>query len=155
MEQLNRPANLPTKKLKNSYKELIRGAADVIQELFVILLVIYLLLFLTETIWGKSVLSYLDLNHLLIAVIITGVISVLTRNDAKPMAGEHPGKRGIIFIITVGLVGAAIIWYKTQEIGWLSYVISIVSGSLIVLLLALIWRGEEGGEVEGENSQDN
>lgn len=157
MEQLNRLGNLPAKiKLKNRYiKELIGGAAAVIQELFVILLVTYLLLLLMETLWKESASSYLNLNHLLITVIITGVISVLTRHDAKPMAKEHLGKKGVIFIITIGLVGAIIIWYKTQEIGWLSYLISTVSGSIIVLLLALIWQGEEAGEIEGENSQDN
>ena len=50
-------------------------------------------------------------------------------------------------MICAGLTGAAIVWDKTKEIGWLSYVISVISGGLIVLLFMLVWR-EPDEEVE-------
>ncbi|MDP2729989.1 MAG: hypothetical protein Q8O55_05860 [Dehalococcoidales bacterium] len=144
-----------TKLVTKYIAKYIAQVAAFIQGLFVGLLVTYLLLILIESLWVKSVSPYLSLNLLLIEVIITGVISVLTYHDAKQAGGEHPDKKGIIFMITTGLVGAGIIWYKTQDIGWLSYVISIASGSLIVLLLAPIWRWDGAGEIEEEDSRDN
>jgi len=45
-----------------------------------------------------------------------------------------------------GVIGAIIIWYAIQGIGWLSYLISILGGALILLLsiLALEETEEQG-----------
>jgi hypothetical protein len=126
---------------------------DLVQALFPVLLITYLFLILLDTIFEGSVSSYLNLNHLLIAVIVVGVAAVVTApGKAEGVKGERLTVKSIFIIICAGFGGAAIIWYKTQEIGWLSYVISVVGGGLIVLLSMLIWRGDEE-ESEGENSQ--
>jgi len=52
-----------------------------------------------------------------------------------------------IFIIGAGILGFGIIYYKIQETGWLSYVISAMAGILIILLSILI--------LEDENDEDN
>lgn len=130
---------------------------ELVQALFGVLLITYLLLILLETIFDGSVSPYINLNHLLIIVIIVGVVAVLTA-PGKPesVRRERLTAKGILIIICAGIGGAAIIWYKTQEIGWLSYVISVVSGGLIVLLSMLIWRADDEEEKnEGENSQGN
>ena len=141
-------------RLTSKRSGVFRWILELVQALFPVLLTTYLFLILLETVFGGSVSSYINLNHLLIAVILAGVAAVLT---APPKAESAKGKRltakGIFMIICAGVAGAAIIWYKTQEIGWLSYVISAVSGGLIVLLSMLIWQGDEGGEGEGEDSQ--
>lgn len=135
-----------------------------VQALFPILLTTYLLLILLETIFEGSVSHYINLNQLLIIVIIVGVTAVLTvPGKAERAKGERLTTKGIFIIICAGIGGAVIIWYTTQEIGWLSYVISAVGGGLIVLLSMIIWRGaeetmeramRESGEKgnEGENS---
>jgi hypothetical protein len=53
------------------------------------------------------------------------------------------------------VVGAAVVWYQTRDLGWLSYVISPVAGILIVLLTLIIWQGPDEEESESENSPDN
>ncbi len=120
---------------------------ELVQTIFPILLITYLLLILLETIFEGSVSFYINLNHLLIIVIIVGVTAVLTApSKVESAKGEHLTAKSIFIIICAGIGGAAIMWYKTQEIGWLSYVLSVVGGGLIVLLSMLIWRGDEEAE---------
>lgn len=125
-----------------------KGAVKLVQQLFVTLLVTYLLLLLVETIWERSVSPYLNLNYLLIVLIVVGVVAVLTGPERGEEEWRRLGRRDIVIVICAGLTGAAIVWYKTKEIGWLSYVISVISGGLIVLLFMLVWR-EPDEEVEG------
>ena len=124
-----------------------KGAVKLVQQLFVTLLVTYLLLLLVETIWEKSVSAYLNLNYWLIVLIVVGVVAVLTGPERREEEGRRLGRRDIAIVICAGLTGAAIVWDKTKEIGWLSYVISVISGGLIVLLFMLVWR-EPDEEVE-------
>jgi len=227
----------------------IKGATELVQQLFVILLITFLLLLLVESIWERSVPPYFNLNYLLIAVIAVGLIAVLTRGEREeideaterhglgvttirgksvgepesggksvwedekevkprttyvwdhskkvwvkeiekpyvwdqskkawvkeiekptvekfstangsetrgsvPTSSEsvrakkgHLGRREIIMVVCAWLFVSAIMWYQTKEIGWLSYVISVISGVLIVLLFMLVWR-EPDEEVEG------
>jgi hypothetical protein len=136
-------------KQENRY---IKGAVALVQELFIILLTTYLILILLETISEGSVSSYLNLNYLLIAVIATGVIAVITRSEKLKEEGRGcPSRTGIIMTVCVGLAGAAIVWYKTKDIGWLSYLISVVGGGLMVLLSILIWQRDEEAEQKPDN----
>jgi predicted ABC-type exoprotein transport system permease subunit len=147
MGKLKSPLKRPHKMKKgNRY---IEGVVAVVQQLFVILLITFILLLLVETIWQGRVSSFLNLNCLLIAVIVIGVIAILTRPEkVKKEVTGRPGRTDIIMAVWVGLGGAAIVWYKTKEIGWLSYVISVVSGGLIVLLSMLVWQGDEEAEIK-------
>ena len=130
-----------------------RRDRELVKAVFPILLVSYLLLVLFETIFKGSVSAYLDLNYLLIAVIVIGIAAVLSLSgEAEAVKAERLRLRDILIIVLAGLGGAAIVWYKTREMGWLSYVISVVSGGLIVLLTVLVWR-EDGEEESEENSQ--
>ena len=110
--------------------------------LFEQLLVSYLLLLLIEEIWPKSVTPYLNMNILLILVIITGAVAVLTQKEEQKVISE-PTRKDYLLIGILGLAGAGIIFYKTKEIGWLSYIISAVSGILIILLSCLVINEEE------------
>lgn len=148
-------------RIKNNLKiwsenSVFRAVAASIRQLFITLLVTYLLLLLIEAIFPMSVSRYLNLNYWLIAVIVTGIVTILTRQEiarpeeTKPIAGGN-----IIMLICIGIIGGALIWYKTKEIGWISYLVSISGGALIVLLAILIWQKDGEEESEGENSPDN
>lgn len=142
---------LNTKHRKNKY---LRWAVELTHGLFPMLLVVYLVLLLVETVFKGSISSYLNLNHLLIAVIVVGIIAILTSSrEAAKIKEGHLIRKGIFIILGVGVLGAVIVWYKTMEIGWISYVISVVSGGLIVLLSILVWGGAGEKADEGENSQ--
>ena len=138
-----------------SENRFFRAIVASIQQLFIILLVTYLVLLLIETIFPESVSRYLNLNYWLIAVIATGVVTVLSRQESGTLKEKDEktiNTGSIITFVCIGLIGAALIWYKTREIGWLSYLISLVGGTLIVLLSILIWQKDGEEESEGENS---
>ena len=139
-------------KLKESFLDnrFIRTAGEIAQQVFVILLVTYLLLLLAETIWEESASSLLNLNYLLIAVIVLGIPAVLTSREKKDEQVKEPiGAKDILMSACAGVAGAVIVWYKTKDIGWPSVIMSITSCALIVILSLLILKeGDEGEHTE-------
>ena len=137
-------------------KKIFRTIVSSIQQLFTTLLITYLLLLLIETIFPASVSRYLDLNYWFIAVIVTGVITVLSRQESEKRELKRTIHKGnIVTFICTGVIGAALIWYKTRDVGWLSYLISLIGGILIILLSMLIWQNDGEEESEGENSPNS
>lgn len=130
--QLNKVLN------NKNYRDLIR----ILRDSCWVLLVIYLLLLLVDTIWERSISSYLNVNILMIVVIIFAIIVILTQPEIKEEA-EHgkADKKSTIFCVCIGIGGGIIIWYKTNEIGWLSYLVSITGGSMITLISLMILSG--------------
>ena len=132
--------NLMTKYLFKSHN------ASLVNHIFQTLLVTYLVLLLIEQIWAGSVSFYLNLNYLLIIVIIAGVLDVFSEHPHKDK--EKTTKKDYVFIGLLGIAGFIIIKYKTAQLGWLSWLISIIAGILIILLSILVL--EEDGEDENE-----
>lgn len=110
-------------------------------------LVLFLVLLLLETIKEGLIPGWLDLNYLMGLVIFFGVVTVLfpppEEKPWKKRGKEEITKKDYILIGVLGIMGGAIVWYKTKEIGWISYGISIISGILIVLLSILILEEDE------------
>ncbi|MGV8152630.1 MAG: hypothetical protein ACP5OG_06105 [Candidatus Nanoarchaeia archaeon] len=115
--------------------------ASLINYLFQTLLVTYLGLLLIEQIWAGIVSTYLNLNWLLVVVIISGILDVFSEhNETK---NQKPTKKDYIFISVLGILGFIIIKYKTHDLGWLSWLISVIAGILIVLLSSLVLEDSE------------
>jgi hypothetical protein len=132
----------------NSIKQLekndrVRQFLDLNHELFSTLLITYLLLLLAETIWEGRVSAFMNINYLLIIVIISGAISVLTQKEEKKPEKVELKKKDYLYIASMGIAGTVIIWYKIQDIGMLSYLISIIAGVLIILLSILLFQEDE------------
>lgn len=123
-------------------RRVVKAALDLNRELFSTLLVTFLLLLLVETIWRGVVSAHLNMNYLLIIVIISGAIAVLATKEEIPMP-RPPTRWDYTFALLAGVAGTVIIWYTTQTIGVLSYLISGVGGALIILLSILLLKGEE------------
>lgn len=132
-------------KLKNKkIKKIWKFVLDINQDVFTISLITYLVFLLLEE-FKKGFVSYnLNLNILLGLVIASGVLTVLSEektNKHKLKTNKNESrinKKDYFFIFGLGILGAILIFYKTKEIGWISYIISIVSGVLIILLSVLI-----------------
>jgi hypothetical protein len=122
--------------------ELFKGKnAEIINYLFQSVLVAYLLLLLIEQIWGGSVSFYINLNYLLVFVIITGVLDVFSFHEKQTK--KKVTWKDNIYIILLGIAGFAIIKFKTSQLGWLSWMISIIAGILIILLSLLVLGDDE------------
>ena len=120
----------------------IKGrSAELINHLFQTLLVTYLVLLLVEQIWPGVISVYFNLNYLLIIVIIIGILDVFSERREK--RNERITKKDYVFIFALGILGMAIIKYKTLELGWLSWLISIIAGILIILLSILVLEEDE------------
>jgi hypothetical protein len=124
---------------------LFRGHnASLVNHTFQTLLVTYLVLLLAEQIWPGIVSVYMNLNYLLIIVIVAGVLDVLS--EQPPKKEEKIRKRDYFFISVLGIAGFIIIKFKTTELGWLSWTISIIAGILIILLSLLVLEEDEDDE---------
>lgn len=122
-------------------KEIRGKPAEIINYLFQSLLVGYLILLLIEQIWAGSVSFYLNLNYLLIAVIFIGILDVFSEH--KKQEYKKPTTKDYVYISLLGIAGFAIIKLKTSQLGWLSWLISIIAGILIILLSILVLEEDE------------
>jgi magnesium-transporting ATPase (P-type) len=154
-----------TNRTKNSNKNLFKtiggnryyqATVTFIRYLFLPVLGVYLLLLLIDAIFPDSISRYVNLDYLLIPAIFTGIIAVLTGFKKERSPEERRMVKGdIIPVICFGIIGAVIVWYQTRDAGWLTYVISPVSGMIIVLLTMVIWQNPEEENGEDNNIPDN
>lgn len=118
-----------------------RVAVEFINKLFQTFLVLYLVLLLVEQLKEGLVSTYLNLNYLLIIVIILGILSVFTKQ--KPVKKEPITNKDYVYISLLSIAGIIIIFIKTRELGYLSYLISLIAGILIFLLSYLVLTEDE------------
>ncbi len=149
------PTNVDSKAPASRQGSLVRGGGQLLQALFPVLLATAALLVLVETLFKGSVVSYLNLDILLRIVVGTGVVfTVLSSTKAGSVEEARITAGRMVMIVGVGIGGAAIVWYETQELGWLSYVISGVSGGFILQLLISAYQGGEEREIEQDNQSN-
>lgn len=128
-------------------KEIVRQIAS---SAFEVALISYLFFYLVETLAASFVSRFYSFNYHLFFVIIFGVLSVILMSDKK---GEEIVRsktrvriRDYLFIITLGLISAGIIWYKTKELGRLSLAIAALSGLIIFFLSLLLMFDKDKSE---------
>ena len=120
--------------------------AHLVSHLFQNLLIVYLILLLLEQVVSGFISQYLNLNYLLIIVIVVGVLDVFSEHPIQVQ--QKPKTKDYIFIFILGVLGFAIIKFKTSALGWLSWLISIIAGILIILLSILILEEDENTKNE-------
>ena len=105
---------------------------------FQVALVTYLTLYLIESLKPGYVTSFYSLDNFLWVAVATGAISSLW--PAVVVDAGHQRMftiRDVVWIGMLGLGTVAVIWYKTQSLGYLGKVIAIIGG-LIVIGLSLL-----------------
>lgn len=129
-------------KFKIVTREYVR---EIVNSLFLICLVIFLLLLLASE-FRSEIKDYINLNYFLIIVIILGIYVFLRpRKEEKKVAIK---KSDYYFIFLCGIVGCVVVWYKIKNLGTLSYVISFLSGILIITLSFLLLKEEKIPKME-------
>jgi|SRR3989344_3806122 len=111
------------------------------KNVFQYLLIFYLIILLINE-YNDKLLDFLNMNYILIVTIVLGVITVLTY---KPKEEKKQKLRRMdnYFIYLLGIAGAFLVYFKIKDLGWISYLISILSGVLIITLNKLIVKEEE------------
>lgn len=118
--------------------------AIIIDVIFQVSLITYLVMLLMETVKVGFVSNYFNLNLLLGVVFVSGVFMVLTGDWYSRFKSQKKSitEKDIYYIISVSLGAGALIYYKTKELGKISIAISIIA-VLIILLLSLLIFSED------------
>jgi hypothetical protein len=123
---------MPQSKILTVYRIIL----PFIQETFRILLVGYIILLVIDQLIPGFASFQIHLNALLWAVIITGLITVLVRQDpiseARPAA--RPGLGARAALVLVSLIGAYVVFSKLGELGDWRFVMALLSAGFIYLL---------------------
>ena len=110
---------------------------------FQALLFLFLLTLLVREFYPELINSKININWFMIIVIVFGALSILFPvNQQVPEKKQTTWKEHLLVII-LGIAGAFIIFLKLKALGWLSYVISILGGMIIILLSWLLLNEEE------------
>ena len=123
-------------------------AQAVIKEIFKISLISYLLLYLMENFKAGFISDYFNLNIILIITIISGILSVSGEKEVAEKEIERIKVKDYVFITILGAIAALLIYYGIKDIGKLAYLISAVSGVIIILISILLIS-------EPENNNEN
>lgn len=120
--------------------------AAISEEGFHISLITYLVLLLLESIKEQFVSYFFDLNILLGVVLVTGILMALTSSERNETVSSHkPFSWYGRYVALLSIGGALLVFYKTESLGALSLVVSIVTG-VIIFLLSYVLMHEENEE---------
>ena len=119
------------------------------KNIFQYLLIFYLVILLIQE-YNENFLKFLNMNYMLILTIILGAITVLTYKP-KQIEKQKLTSLDNYFIYFLGVTGAVLVYFKINDLGWISYLISALSGILIIVLNKLIVEEDENNlETEEE-----
>ena len=106
---------------------------------FQILLIAFLLFLLIDEFYENIVI--LNLNYFMIIVIVLGVLSILFPYEEKKKKTKQKSNKYLVYGLAI--IGAVLVFFKTKDIGFLSYIIALVSFVLIVLLGYIVYEEED------------
>jgi hypothetical protein len=110
-------------------------------------LLLYLVLFLLENVFPGFVSYTFDVNWFLIPVVIFGIAASFVP-EGKPTT-EPVTRKDIVVAGALAVLAGAIIYYKTKELGSISFVLSIV-GSILIALVSAVILFEQDEEKESQ-----
>jgi hypothetical protein len=110
------------------------------REFFQFSLLTYLLLLLTETLSEGFVSLFFNLNILLVVILFCGIISLVTYDNklALPHKKKINYAKSAEYSIFMGIMGALLVFYKTQDLGPVSLTIAIITAVIISILSFLL-----------------
>ena len=119
------------------------------KNIFQYLLIFYLVILLVQE-YNENFLKFLNMSYMLTLTIVLGVITVLTYKP-KQIEKQKLTSLDNYFIYFLGVTGAVLVYFKINDLGWISYLISTLSGILIIVLNKLIVEEDENNiETEEE-----
>ncbi|MDZ7798461.1 MAG: hypothetical protein U5L76_02470 [Patescibacteria group bacterium] len=114
---------------------------------FVNSLIFYLLYYLIELLSDGFVTKFYNLNYHLLLVIVFGILAIGFNDSNKKIIEDNEIKKTrksiileYISVIIITLISVLVIYYKTRDLGNLSFLISALLGLLIILVSYLIMK---------------
>lgn len=113
------------------------------EEFFQYSLLTYLILLMAETLKPGFVNFFFNFNIVLIIVVLSGIIMVLTHNEhLEPKKTRKIKQADIELIIILALASGLLVYYRTSELGAVSFAITVIT-TVIILLIAVLLLTEE------------
>ena len=109
--------------------------------LYPFILVLYLILFSLENVFPGFVSINFNLNYYLLLILLIGFITAFNHETEIKQTTDEMGKTilwNAIFIAGLVILSFVIIQYKTADLGWVGFIISIISSFLIVIVSLII-----------------
>jgi hypothetical protein len=110
-------------------------------QLVLVVFLIFLLINQISSLWYIEHIN-INLNWVIGAVILLGVLSILLP-PKEILKQDKMKKRDYLFILMLGIAGAAIIKIKTSPLGILSWILSIILGILILIISLLVLQEDD------------
>lgn len=133
--------------------------AILLKQLFSFSLIFYLIIFLFERLFPGFVSDVFSLNWVLGGVLVFGVISAFLPEDEDQIEQENQNNKPVIFdyifAVALGIIGAALIFWKVKlDNEYLHWLISVLSGLLIIFMGVIVLIAPDE-DVEEETIVDN
>ena len=123
---------MPSKTIQNKKYQIF--ISDISRDIFEVFAIFYLILLLINQVKLGFVSDFINLNLILLIVVVSGIFSLW----AKEL---ETTTRDYIFIVTLALIGALTIFYKTSIFGnFKAFVFSTLSFIFIVLVLFFLLK---------------
>lgn len=119
-----------------------REFRHIVSNVFQWILVIFLLTLLIREFYPDYINHYINITYFMIIVIVLGALAILTQRE-KEIIHKEPTKFEKIMPIPLGIIGAIIVFLKIKELGWIAYLISVLSGLLIIFLSYMPFEEKE------------
>lgn len=124
-----------------SLKNLVtKNISPYINAAFQVLLLAFLLLLLVNDFYKVK---FINMTLMLVIVVVFGILSILLPAEPEKKAVKRTIYDDIL-VYVIGIIGGVIVFLKTRELGWLSYVIAVVTFLLVVLLGSIIYDESKG-----------
>ena len=110
--------------------------------LFLIATFVYLLLLIMNLLLDKYFEEYINIYVIFIILLISGIFfrdCVIFEEIEKVNIKRNLERKDIFLFLIIGLICSALVWMKIKDFGTISYIISIISGLLILTLSILLF----------------
>ncbi len=115
-------------------KNLQQSTSEITRDIFEVFSIFYLILLLVNQIKIGFVSDFLNLNHILIIVVVSGLLSLWKEK-------LEVGNRDYVFIVILALLGAMAIFYKTSIFGnFKASIFAFLSFVFIILVLFFLLK---------------
>lgn len=139
--------NVPYDSNVGCMKKLLFNILSFAREAFPYILIFYLVLFLLENLFPGFVSNNFNLNWILAAVFMAGLLAVFAPDVTKKAPEKPAGKNEYLLVAVLGLVGGAIILAKMEGgtiIRWATAAVS----SILIAGMGLVTLSEDEREPE-------
>lgn len=117
-------------------------------------LITYLLYYLLESFFPKTISQYFNLSILFWITIGLGILEFIPKPAAASQGNSAARAFGWLGIAFIGILVTIIVWIGVVSLGWIAFVIAPLTGILVALVLKLHDDPEIAEGLNGNNERN-